>query len=50
MFLSRGNPMCRLTIAHHCLVTNGADFWARVEALGDEAYHLPIDMTGMPGR
>ena len=28
----------------------GADFWARVKALGDEAYHLPIDMTGMPGR
>ena len=23
----------------------GADFWARVEALGDRPYHLPIDMT-----
>lgn len=25
----------------------GADFWARVEALGDAAYHLPIDMKGI---
>ena len=29
---------------------SGAGFWARVEALGGEAYHLPIDMKGMPGR
>ena len=25
----------------------GDDFWARVEALGDEPYHLPIDMKGI---
>lgn len=25
----------------------GEDFWARVEALGDEPYHLPIDMKGI---
>ena len=23
---------------------SGPDFWARVDVLGDEAYHLPIDM------
>ena len=26
---------------------SGADFWARVEALGDDPYHLPIDMKGI---
>ncbi len=25
----------------------GPDFWARVEALGDEPYHLPINMKGI---
>lgn len=25
----------------------GPDFWARVEALGDDPYHLPIDMKGI---
>lgn len=25
----------------------GADFWTRVEALGEDAYHLPIDMKGI---
>jgi hypothetical protein len=25
----------------------GPDFWARVEALGDKPYHLPIDMKGI---
>lgn len=26
---------------------SGPDFWARVDALGDKAYHLPIDMKGI---
>ena len=26
---------------------SGPDFWARVDALGDEPYHLPIDMKGI---
>lgn len=25
---------------------SGPDFWARVDALGDEPYHLPIDLAG----
>ena len=25
----------------------GQDFWSRVDALGDEPYHLPIDMKGI---
>ncbi len=27
----------------------GSDFWARVEALGNRPYHLPIDMKGIRG-
>lgn len=29
---------------------SGPDFWARVDALGDEAYHLPINMKGIAPR
>jgi hypothetical protein len=28
----------------------GQDFWSRVEALGNEPYHLPIDMKGIARR
>lgn len=28
----------------------GEDFWARVAALGDDPYHLPIDMKGIAKR
>ena len=28
-------------------LATGEDFWKRVEALGDEPYHLPIDMKGL---
>ena len=29
---------------------SGAEIWARVEALGDDPYHLPIDMKGITPR
>ena len=28
--------------------SGGSDFWARVDALGDDDYYAPIDMPGMP--
>lgn len=28
-------------------LASGPDFWAKVQALGDRPYHLPIDMKGM---
>lgn len=28
----------------------GADFWARVDALGDRPYHRPVEIAGMPAR
>ena len=28
----------------------GPDFWARVDALGDRPYHLPIDLEGIDRR
>jgi hypothetical protein len=30
-----------------CGLASGPDFWARVEALRDAPYHLPIDMKGI---
>lgn len=29
-------------------LATGPEFWARVDALGDQPYHLPIDMKGSP--
>ena len=30
--------------------SGGPDFWAAVEALGDDYYYEPVDMPGFPGR
>ena len=27
---------------------SGADFWARVDALGDRPYHMPVEIAGLP--
>ncbi len=29
-------------------LATGADFWARVDALGDRPYHLPLEIAGLP--
>lgn len=29
-------------------LATGTDFWARVDALGDRPYHMPVEIAGMP--